>query len=92
VGRVPYLVNKCGARSQKKIRGASDLPGINLSIYWEHGSIYNKSKADRYSKEMEVSMDGTLVIFTLWMLRLVIPFALLITLGTMINRNRIYRY
>jgi hypothetical protein len=36
-------------------------------------------------------MNGTLIIFTLWMLRLVIPFALLITLGTMINRNKIYR-
>ena len=37
-------------------------------------------------------MIGTLVIFTLWMLRLVIPFALLITLCTMINRNKTYRY
>lgn len=36
-------------------------------------------------------MDGTLLIFIMWMLRLVIPFAALILLGTYLNRNKIYR-
>jgi len=37
-------------------------------------------------------MNGTLLIFTLWMLRLLIPFLLLILLGTWLNRDKSYRY
>jgi len=36
-------------------------------------------------------MNGTLLIFTLWMLRLIIPVTLLILLGTVFNRTENFR-
>jgi len=44
-------------------------------------------KANQMFSEMEVSMNGPLVVMTLFFIRLVVPFIILMTLGTLIDRR-----